>query len=217
MANYAALADKKESLVRKALDGSLFVAPLSAPAIVNLTGADSTLAALPEGYGDGGLTTDEGIRFGREVETSDITSWGRVEPTRSDINSDVTTWQVDFQELKRLTIGLYTGADMSVVTPDPTSGELQIPKPARPSARYYRQLALAVDESEYGEIYVARFFPRARATNWAEQAFAKGDNAINWGMTFTAYVDEDLGYSQNDLFGGPGWKAMLADMGFDAS
>lgn len=216
MPNYAGLAEKQDQLVRKALAGSLFVAPLSATAITDLTTTSAaTLAALPTGYEDGGLTTDEGVRFSRTVETSDITSWGRVEPTRSDIDSDFTTFQVDFQELKKLTIGLYTGADMSTVVPDATTGEIQIPKPARPTSRYYRLLALAVDENEAGEIYVARFFPRVRVTDWAEQAWAKGDSAINWGMTFQAYVDETLGYSENPIFGGPGWVSQLVAMGFD--
>mgnify|MGYP006208388529 CR=1 FL=1 len=217
MANFAALATKQNELIRKALDASMFVAPFSADAIVDLTGSDSTLAALPTGYVDGGLMTDEGIRFGREVESSDITSMGRVEPTRSDVESDVGTMQVDFQELNVTTIGLYTGADMSTITPDPVTGEIQIPKPARPTVRYYRLLALAVDEIEEGEIYVAKFFPRARITSWAEQAWQKGDTAIQWGMTFQAYVDEALGYSEMPIFGGPGWQAQLAAMGFDAS
>lgn len=214
MADFVELASKKERLVRKALDGSLFCAESSAAAVTSLTGVDSSLEPLPEGYTDGGLMTDEGMRFGRTVESSDITSFGRVEPTRSDVTSDVMTIQVDFQELSMRTLTLYTGADPAGITPDATSGEVQIAKPARPIARYYRLLALAVDDTDDGEIYVARFFPRARTTDFNEQAWAKGDQAINWGMTFTAYVDEDLGYSQMDLFGGPGWLALLEDMGF---
>lgn len=216
MPNFAGLAEKKDQLVRKALDGSLFCSPMTADPITDLTGDDQLLAALPTGYEDGGLMTDEGMRMAREVETEDITSFGRTTPTRSDVSTDVMTLAVDFQQLSKTTIGLYTGMDMSTVVPDPVSGEIQLPKPARPTARYYRLLALAVDENEYGEIYVARFFPRARTTDYAEQAFAKGANAINWGMTFTSYVDESLGFSQRDHFAGSGWVALLADMGFDA-
>jgi hypothetical protein len=214
--NFAGLVEKKDQLVRKALDGSLFCADMTADPIGALTGDDRLLAALPTGYTDGGLMTDEGMRMAREVETEDITSFGRTTPTRSDVSTDVMTLAVDFQELSKTTIGLYTGIDMSTVAPDPVSGEIQIPKPARPTARYYRLLALAVDENEYGELYVARFFPRARTTDYAEQAFAKGAQAINWGMTFTSYVDETIGASQIDMFGGDGWVGLLADMGFDA-
>jgi hypothetical protein len=223
MPNYAGLAKKKQELVRKALDGSLFTAPADAPAIASLTtytAATTTapevieLTPLPAGYVDGGLTTDEGLRFARAVETSETTSWGRVEPTRSDTNSDVTTLAVDFQELSKFTLSLYTGAALASLVPVADSKELRIPKPARPTARYYRLLALAVDDTDAGEIYVAKFFPRAKTTEFSDQAFAKGDDAINWGMTFTAYVDDALGYSQNDMFGGPGWKALITEMGF---
>lgn len=218
MATFAELSEKQNELIRKALDASMFVAPFSADPITDLTtGAGASLAPLPTGYVDGGLMTDEGIRFGREVESSDITSMGRVEPTRSDIESDVGTAQVDFQELNITTIGLYTGADMSAVVPDPTTGEIKIPKPARPTVRYYRMLSLAVDEIEEGEIYIGKFYPRTRVTSYAEQAWAKGDTAINWGMTFQTYVDEALGYSELPIFGGPGWRALLSKMGFASS
>lgn len=216
MPNYAGLAKKKQELVRKALDGSLFVADADADPITTLTGADSTLTALPTGYADGGLTTDAGLRFGRSVEKSNVTSFGRNEPTRSDTTSDTATVQVDFQETSLTTISLYTGVARSALVPA-ANGEVQIKKPARPTTRYYRLLALAVDDGDDGEIYVARFLPRCDTQNFSEQAWAKGDDAINWGMTFQTKVDDALGYSQNDIFGGPGWKALLADMGFPAS
>lgn len=216
MATFASLSGKNSGLIRKALDGSLFVAAADADAIADLTtGASSALSALPTGYEDGGLMTDEGIRFSREIETSDITSWGRTEPTRSDVTRDVTGIQVDFQETKALTISMYTGIDVSAMTPDATTGEIQIAKPAQPSAKYFRLLALAVDQSETGdEIYIARFFPRAKVTDFSEQAWSKGDDALIWGMTFSATFDEELGYSQIDYLAGPGALALAADMGF---
>ncbi len=216
MATYSSLSDKNSGLIRKALDGSLFVADMTADPIADLTsGASAALSALPTGYTDGGLMTDEGIRFSREIETSDINSWGKVEPTRSDITRDVTGIQVDFQETKALTISIYTGIAVSAMVPDATTGEIQIPKPAQPSAKYFRLLALAVDQTQDGdEIYIARFFPRAKVTDFSEQAWSKGDDALTWGMTFTATVDDDLGYSQIDILAGPGALALGDEMGF---
>ncbi len=215
MATFASLSDKNSGLIRKALDGSLFVAEMSADPIEDLTsGAGGALAALPTGYQDGGLMTDEGIRFSREVETSDVTSWGRVEPTRSDVTRDVTGIQVDFQETKALTVSMYTGVPITAMVPDATTGEIRIPKPAKPSAKYFRLLALAVDETEDGdEFYIARFFPRAKVTDFSEQAWSKGDDALVWGMTFNATVDEELGYSQVDILAGPGALALQDAMG----
>ncbi|WP_289008951.1 hypothetical protein [uncultured Thermomonospora sp.] len=216
---YDDVQQRNAALIFKALQGSVFVAPYSAAAITTLTDpADKLLAPLPQGYEDVGWVSDDGAQFGRDVETSDITGWGAVEPLRSDINSDVTTLQIACLETKKATIGLYTGADMSTAVPDSTSGELGIEKPARPSFRYYRVLALAVDLTDDGEYYVARFLPRARVTDFDEQAYQSSDDApVTWSVTLTSYQDPVLGYAEKYLFGGPGWAAKLADMGFAAT
>lgn len=217
MATFDSINTLKDNLVRKALNGNFIVAPISADPITVLTETSAaTLKALPTGYIPGGLTTDEGLRFARATETSAVTAWQRNTPVREDKTSDVTTLQVDFEELSRITIALYTGVALSSLTPDATTGELSIPKPATPTDVYWRGLAIARDSAPGGDVYVAKFFPRCKVTNYSDQAWGKGDNAINWGMTFTSYVDPALGYSQRDIFGGPGWKALLTDAGFSA-
>lgn len=216
MADYASISDLNETLVRKALAGSLFVGPFDTAAAVTTTdlfGADHTLAALPAGYTDAGLTTDEGIRFARSQESEQITAWQRLEPVREDPTSDSETLQVDFLETNKASIELFTGADLSAVTYD--NGALSIQKPELPTARYFRLLALAVDNIDGDEFYVARFYPRCKVTGWADQAFAKG-GGLQWGMTFTAYVDNALGYSKDDMLGGPGFAAVAEEMGLDA-
>jgi|SRR5690606_26110129 len=217
-AAYDDVQQRNAALIFKALQGSVFIAPYSAAAITSLTDpADKLLAPLPEGYEDLGWTSEDGAQFSRDVDVSDINGWGSVEPLRSDVNSDVTTLQVACLETRKATIGLYTGADMDTNVPDGTSGELSIEKPARPGFRYYRVLALAVDLSDDGEYYVARFFPRARVTDYDDQSFqSSDDNPVTWSATLTGYTDPVLGYSERYLFGGPGWAARLADMGFGA-
>jgi hypothetical protein len=121
---------------------------------------------------------------------------------------------VTAQETKLLTIGLATGADLAAVTPDTNTGEVRVEKPTRPASRHYRALSVAVDLGDGGEIYIARYFPRAKVTNYAEQSFGGGDDPVAWGVTLTGEEDSDLGFSESWLFGGPGWNALLADMGF---
>ena len=212
---YEDISTLNEDLVRKALRGSLFVATADADAVTtdNLFDATGVLQALPEGYTDGGFTTDEGLRFTREIEQSEITSWQSTTPTRSDKSSDTETLQVDFQELKKTTLELYTGADLSAATVSAT-GALSLQKPESPPDPYFRLLALAVDEVDGEELVVARFYPRAKVQSYADQAWAKNDQAVTWGMTFTTFVDDDLGYSKDDIFGGPGFLALAAEMGF---
>jgi hypothetical protein len=192
----------------------VFVAPTTSTAITALTsGASSDLATLPSGYEDLGWTSSDGITYGRDTETSDVTSFGSVEPTRSDVTSDRMTMAVVAQETKLLTLQLYIGADLSGVTADATTGEFQVEKPDRPGFRYYRVLGLFVDDTDDGELYVARYMPRARITEWGEQQFTDGDDPIAYSLTFTGYEDSVLGYSHKWFFGGPGWEALLISMG----
>lgn len=223
MADYEALKNKQTELIRKALDGSVFVADVTADAIAALTTytagppAVIDLTPLPTGYDDLGWLTNDGAQFSRDVSTSEVTSWGSVSPTRTDITSDTTTMTVTAQETKLLTIGMATGVDLSGVTPAANTGEVSIAKPARPKSKHYRVLSLAVDLADAGEVYLGRFLPRAKVTGYSEQSHGGGDDPITWGVTFTGEEDSDLGYSERWIFGGPGWNALLADMGFDVT
>lgn len=283
MADYATVSELNSALVRKALTGSLFVAPIiadpitrtnlflgartvtdaatttgsavltsatasftiddvggrisggSIPAGTTILRVDSAtqvtmsanagatatavtvtitpiagLRALPAGYEDGGITTDEGIRFARNQETESITGWQYLEPVREDRTSDTETLQVDFEETKRVTIELYTGANLAGATL--VNGALAIDKPALPTDRYFRLLALAVDVVDGAEMYIARHYPRCKVTGWTDQAFAKA-GALQWGMTFTTYVDPVLEKSKSDIIGGPGYAKVAAAMG----
>ena len=222
MADYEALKNKQAELIRKALDGSVFIGDIAVPAITNLTTSTAgppvviDLAPLPVGMDDLGWLTTDGAQFSRDVSTSEVTSWGSVSPTRTDITSDTTAMSVTAQETKLLTIGLATGADLAAITPDPVTGEVSIAKPTRPKSKHYRVLSLAVDLADDGEVYLGRFLPRAKVTGYTEQSHGGGDDPINWGVTFTGEEDSVLGYSERWIFGGAGWNGLLAQMGFDA-
>jgi hypothetical protein len=203
------------ALIMKTLEVGVFSADYSADAITTLTDTDKLLKALPTGYGDLGWLSDDGAQFSRDVDQSDITAAGSVEPVRSDITSDVTSLQVSCLETNLRTIGLYTGADMSIVTPDATTGEVGIAKPTRPAIKYYRILGIGVDLNDAGEYYVARFLPRAKVDDFDDQNYQSSDDTPNtWSVTLKGFTDPVLGYSEKYFFGGPGWYAKLAQMGF---
>ncbi len=213
---YSALADKKQELIRKAKDGSVFVGAITAALITTLTtGSSADLTALPStggGYADLGYTTTDGVTYARTTDLSEIRSFGSVEPTRTDVTNDTITMACSCQETKLQTIGLYTGADYTTLTAAATTGELQVAKPDRPSFRYYRVLGLFVDDGDAGEIYFARFMPRARVTELGEQQYNDSDEAIIYPLTWTGYKDSTAGYSHKWFWGGPGWKALLDEM-----
>lgn len=222
MPRYEDLANKKNELIRKAMDGSVFGAPVTAEPIGDLTTYAAgppvviDLTPLPTGWDDFGWMTTDGAQFARDVSSSDVSSWGSVTPTRTDITADTTSLSFTMQETKALTIGIATGADLAGIVPDADSGEVKIAKPAKPTSRYYRILALAVDQGDAGEIYIARFLPRAKVTSYTEQTLG-GEDALTWGVTVTGEIDSALGYSESYLFGGAGWQALLDEMGFDTT
>jgi hypothetical protein len=209
------LQSKNNELIRRTIDGSVFLAPFSADPIASLTDTDKLLKPLPAGYADLGWLDDSGATMARSVDTANATSWGAVEPTRTDITKDTKTIKVIAQETSAQTIGLYTGADMTGITADPTSGEVDIATPSRPSVRHYRCLVLGVDLTDVGEIYMAKFYPRVSVTDYDDEKFqSKADDPVTRGVTLTAYIDSTLGYSARDLYGGSGWFSLKTAMGF---
>lgn len=227
MPSYDTLKNKQRELIRKALDGSVFVAPFAdaagtpSAAIAAMTAKTGVapneiidLVALPTGWDDLGLLNSDGASFASETTTSDVTSWGSVTPTRTDIVSDTTTLTVTAQETKALTIGILAGVDVAGLTPDADTGEIAFAKPTRPAGQYFRLFSVAVDESAGGPIYIGRFLPRAKKSNQGEQVFGGGDDPISYPFTFTGEVDDVLGYSEKWFFGGAGWNVQLEAMGW---
>jgi hypothetical protein len=212
----ASVAARQSKLIRKAQDAVVFAAPFSATAVVSLTtGAGADLTALPSGYVSlGHHTEDDGINWTREVDTADVRSHGSSEPTRRDITSDVTGIVVLAQESKLQTMEMYHNVDLSTVTPAATTNEIAFSRTSQPATRYYRLFALASDGGGEDTIYFGRFCPRASISEYADQPWTKGDE-VRWPLTFTAFVDDDLGYSMREFWGGPGIAALLEDMGFE--
>jgi hypothetical protein len=221
--DYEALQNKQAELIRKSLKGMVAIASIDADVPARLTdAATSKPLALPVGtptpymmpWGDLGFLSNDGAQFSSDVASSDVTSWGSTTPTRSDITSDNSTLTVVAQETKLTTIGLYTGADLHSGSTE-ADGELIITKGDRPKSKHYRVLSIAVDEGDAGDIYIGRLLARAKVNGKAEQAFGGGDDPIGWGVTFQGTKDSKLGFSERWFFGGPGWNALLEQMGFD--
>lgn len=216
MTVYADLADKKNQLIRKALTGSVFIAP---PTVANLasltTGSSAGLVTLPTGWEDLGWVTKDGVGYGRDTSQSEVTSFGSQQPTRTDQTSDILSMTVVAQETKLLTLGLYIGVDTTNITAAVTTGEVRIAKPNIAANYHYRLLGLYVDEIEEGELYMARYFPYAKITERGEQNMSDGDDPVTYSLTFRAEEDSSTGTDAEWIFGGPGWLSLLADMGID--
>ena len=217
--DYTSLQNRKSQLIRKAKEGSVFVDEMSSELLTSITAGEDAALALPESLSerDLGWLTEDGVGFSGDIQESTINSFGATEPTRREVTTDTTSIAVTAQETNIVNIGLYTGNDLAALVPDATTGELIVTKPPRPRLQHFRVLALSVDEHEGLELYIARYLPRATLARNPEQSYTSGDTATTWGMTFTSTLDNDAGYSERYFFGGPGWKALLGDMGFSAS
>jgi len=213
--SYAALQDKKQELIRKSLDGSVFVAATSVPSLGAITTTGGELVTLPAGWADLGHLSSDAASFARAIDVAKVKSFGSTESTREDITSDVITMAITAQETRLQTIGLYTQADLAAIKATAGTGEVAIAKSDRPKTRDYRLLGLFVDENEYGEIYFGRYMPRARVTDLGEQKMGEGDDPISYPLTFTGYKDTAVGFSHRWHWGGPGWRALLASMGIE--
>ena len=215
MADLTGLQERQQHLIRKALNGSCWLGAYGVAAPTTLTaGAASDPEPLPTGYEDSGyVTKDDGLAFSRNVETSDTTSWGVFEPTRSDLTSDVDTVKWVMQETKKLSLELYNNVDLSGVTPDVTTGEVSFTKGGAGGARYWSWMGICQDGSGADAIYIGRHHPRLKITAFGDQSWVDGTE-LRYDVTGTAFVDPVLEYSTRFFFGGPGWKAALLDMGF---
>jgi hypothetical protein len=213
---FSELQNRAQTLIRKGLEGSVFVKRYDADDDeIDALGGGSGLLALPDGYEDlGWITKDQGLNWTRDIETSDVTSLGSAEPTRRDITADVSGLQVTAQETKVVTIGLYEGLDLSAATHD-TAGNVVIDKPDRPASIYYRVLGLMKDGDGVDAIYIAKWLPRAQVTDRGEQAWNE-ENEVQYSFTFSAFNDQTVGTSQRLLVWSP-TVGLITDMGFNAA
>lgn len=215
MPTLSELQDRYKELIRKGLQGSVFIKPWEDEddEIETLVDGDGLLE-LPDGYEDvGWITKDQGVNWTRDIETSDVTSLGSVEPTRRDIVSDVQGLQFTAQESKALTIGLHEGLDLSEVTHD-ANGNISFDKPDRPARIRYRVLVLFKDGDGDDAIYFAKWLPHAEVTDRGEQAWNE-ENEAQYAITLTAFLDDEVGTSVRTLWAGP--TETVEQMGFDAA
>ncbi len=216
MAVFADLQDKKNELIRRAKDGSVFVAQMSVsvPTALTSTSAATLLTLDPEDWLDLGWISTDGVNYDRETEQVETQSFGSSEPTRSDVTRDEISLTCTAQETKALTIGITTGADIAAILANATTGEVQVAKPARPKLRFYRVLGLFLDHDDDGqEIYFGRLMPRAQVADFGSQGYNEDETGISYPMTWRGKEDSTLGFSHKWFWGGPGWKALLTDMG----
>lgn len=204
---------KNRNLIRKSLDAIVLTAPSSADLPTTLlTGSD---LVIPTGFNPLGWHTDDGLAWAREVENSELTGHGSVDPLRTDTRRVNNTLEVTAQETNIHTLGHSLGQTL-----DPDGGtdtEVIITEALRPSAVEFRTLALSVDDTADGEIYFGKLFALSKVTGTSPGAWVDGDSAQSYGLTIQAFVDPAAGFAVKHFIGGPGFEALREEMGWDAA
>ena len=216
MATFEDLREAKGALIRKALGGFIVVAPMDVEVPDKFVDADGGLIDLKAlGYQKlGWLTKGDGINFSRDVEQQETESFGALEPTRIDFTKDVTSAAFRCQETNKQVLEMYYNLDLSGVTAD-ANNEFSFENEAQPSTIYRRMIYIAKDGNGEDAKYIIKTMPKAIVSEVQEQAWSS-ESELSYGLTVKATSDDDLGFSVRHSFGGPGFGALLADMGFAA-
>lgn len=216
----ASLAKRQGELILKPMEGIIGSADMDTELLdsfrlttATVANGPITLTSLTQYEQLGWVSKSDGITFSSDTEQEDVESFGSPEPTRTDIIRDVTSSQFVCQETNKAVLEHYHNVDLSAVEPDEFSGEVQFDNPSSPNTTYRRMIFLSQDGRPGNEIWIAKLMPRASVTAKADQQHG-GGTELNYGMTVTATVDDELGFSVRHIFAGPGWRKNLAKMGF---
>lgn len=190
--------------IRKALAGALFVKRFEeGDAPITRVWSESEGLIIPADYVSVGVTAKGSPpQFGRDMQTSDVESWGHAEPTRSDVSRDVDTLQFTAQESKLVVFELYRGADYSSVTPD-VDGNIILDKPSTPSTDFWRAFTLSKDGDGADAVYWLDWLPRCSVTAVENQTLSE-DTELQFSVTLTGYQDPAVSTSRRTIWGGPG-------------
>lgn len=205
---FADIDERNNANVRKGLRAAVFVAPMSEAALTSIMDSAGDLAALPANWSALGWNTEDGLTWPRETEVSEIYGHGSPEPLRSDIRRSTKRFTVVTMETTLTALEQYLGFSLSAVTTSLTDKESTFDEPELPVYPYQRVIAIAKDENDAGEYYMARMFPRARITEVGEETWQDGDTPAQRSLTYTGFFDEDAGTSSRWFLAGPGRDAV---------
>lgn len=219
MPDYTSIAHRQATLIRKALQGSVYIAPYTSAAITAITtGASQDINPLPSGYVDVGMIDKRNaVTWAQKVTNQEIMAWGDVYPARRDITKIDASVKFSMLETNKTALQLYIGQDLSQIAIAATTKELVINQAARPQPIPYRLLGIFQDGVGTNAIYVARFYPRAFVTDISDQKWDDDQDALAYDVTMTAQNDSVLGTPVVHFFGGPGWASTLAQTGFNTN
>lgn len=179
---------KDATKVRVALTGSVYVADEG-------TAFPTTISEDPAtDFTDLGYTTEDGVTFTIDRDTTEIMGWQSVEPLRVVINSEPKTISTTLRQLQRQSWTAAFGG--TVAEPDSTQfpGEYEW-TPPEPGAQIVRAVILEFTDVDLKYRFL---FPRGLRQGSSEQQLVRTD-AVNLPLEYAALAAEpDTWFLQTD-------------------
>jgi hypothetical protein len=219
VADYTSIAHRQATLIRKALQGGVFIAPYTAAAITSITtGASADVKPLPTGYTDAGMVDKKNApTWANKVTSQTVMAWGDVYAARRDITAVDGSLKFTMLETNKTSLQMFLGQDLTATPLDNTTKELIVSQTSRPQPIPYRVLGIFQDGVGANAIFVGRFYPRAFVTDIADQKWDDDADALVYDVTVTPENDPVLGTPVIHYFGGPGWQSLLTQTGFSTN
>jgi hypothetical protein len=165
------------------------------------------LLALPTGFYDGGYITTDGGTISRDISTADVNSVQTAEFTRSDIETDQSTFQVVFQETSNVTWALQFNEEFANM---PAKGERLDFHRDRSGVQPRRRLLILTQDGVGDQaVYRVEFGPNVQITDTDDRSLQRSDEEQN-SFTFTPYFDRNYVYTDaaGKQVNGTSWRAL---------
>lgn len=195
------LADLNDELVLTFTTGGLFVADIEAPLIQSPFAADGTLAPLPPGYHNAGITDGGGVDVQRAITMTDQTGWQRNTKIRSDVQSDYLSPKAILKETNATVIALKEFHRFNEVV---LGGPVALKHVTDGSNPERRALLLGYDSTR--QILAARYFPRVKVMAVGNEVWNRAQSTT-YDITFDSYYDKAYGTDSQYFIGSAGWTS----------
>jgi hypothetical protein len=208
-ADFGTIAELRQSLIRKALRYAVFAADADADAVTAPFDEGGILQTLPAGYLPVGFTTTDGVTFSGDLSMSDVESGQSAAPTRSDVETDTQTAAWVPQETNAAAVALYENLPLTGTGSLPALGTAtwtwSRPKVAPTLYRRLVFIAEDLNKTTGQPLYIVRHFPSALRTAREDEQWTRTAE-IARGVTYQAYIDDEVGTDAVTWIDGPGWR-----------
>lgn len=196
--------------------GGILVADWQSSSFVN-TLVDTTAVGklkIPDTYETVGQLSEDGVEFDEDISMVEIRGWGSLSILRRDFESVDHSIHFSMIEDRRIAYDLAASVNTKGIKMS-AAGEWKHARPARPTTKYRRLLALAQDYEGDQMVIKGKSFAKTSLTEKGTETWQAGDEPVMREVTFGADEDSAVGTTVTEFLIGPGAKAYAAARGIE--